>query len=51
MIAAISEGYVSITPLDGSWTAGASEIESLEPLAQAMKGFVPAKNAATAAPN
>ncbi len=43
---AIAEGYVSITPLDGSWTAGAAAIESLEPLAQALRGFTPAKAAA-----
>jgi broad specificity polyphosphatase/5'/3'-nucleotidase SurE len=44
---AIAAGYVSITPLDGSWTAGAAELESLMPLARALQGFTPAK--ATAA--
>jgi 5'-nucleotidase len=48
---AIAEGYVSITPLDASWTAGAAEIESLEPLARALQGFVPTKKAAKAGAN
>ena len=42
---------MSITPLDASWTAGAAEIESLEPLARALQAFVPAKKAAKAGAN
>ena len=45
---AIAEGFVSITPLDASWTAGTAAIESLEPLAQALQGFAPAQAAAAA---
>lgn len=48
---AIAEGYVSLTPLDGSWTAGSAEIRSLEPLTRALQGFVPAKKAAQADAN
>lgn len=47
---AIAEGYISITPLDSSWTAGPAQIESLEPLARALQGFAPAKAAAAGAP-
>ena len=42
---AIAEGFVSITPLDGSWTAGVEQLESLAPLAQALRSFVPSKAA------
>jgi len=45
---AIAEGYVSITPLDASWTAGAPESERLQPLARALQGFAPSR--AVAAP-
>jgi 5'-nucleotidase len=45
---AIAEGYVSITPLDGSWTAGASQLESLKPLARALQGYTPPKASAAA---
>jgi 5'-nucleotidase len=43
---AIAEGYVSITPLDGTWTATADELKSLEPLARSLGSFAPAQAAA-----
>lgn len=45
---ALTQGYVSITPLDASWTAGDSQLDALRPLADALSRSLPARKAASA---